>query len=405
MRFAAYIVIFLMSGLLGCAATGLREVPDSVVCGVRLHVDGKLLSDSNKTHPLEGAVVKVINTNGEVREYLTDNNGSANFSITVPTTVHTSSVTYELPIEVIEISKQGYFTEKITNSSGFSTIFNEKKWHWGDDTHDTVNAEISLSPDYKKKIMVTDRSNNPVSQAKVTALSDSKIVDRWYTDQEGIAKIDLVEACNYSDDCETLVDKDGYLCITDELGYRCFEDDILNLHNVYVKMTDQDAYIRNKCCPLLDKYVSRGVSLELGYWIVDLAKKYNMRLDKICVKDYKGQKYLSVDLSSKSNMVGNRLSDYDVAKKYFLLLVIDYIKSPSYATPDNSLDGFNINLNTEVSYHSENGEPHDKSVYELEYYFSASDANKFLNQEISRQKLADRTTTISRGDLIELILR
>lgn len=405
MRFAFYIVVFFITGLMGCAATGIRDVPTHIRLNYIFHVKGKLISDSDKNRPLKGAVVEFIDKKGESKKYLTDSNGRVSFTDNVPTEVHTSSVTFEIPLEEVVISKQGYFSENLTEASGFSHLFNREKWYWGDPKHYTVDEEIILSPNYKKKIIVENEFNAPIPNAKVTALSNKKIVNRWYTNNQGVAEIDLVEACNYGDDCNTLVDKDGYICITNELGYRCFEDDILMLQNVYVKMTAQDDYIRDKCCPELDNHVSRKVSLELAYWLIDMAKTYNMRLDSICIKEYKGKKYLSTSLSSMSKKFGNRLSDYDVAKNYFLLLVIDYIKSPSYATPGGNIDGFNINLNNEVSYVRKNGDLRDKNIYDLQYYFSTSDANAFLNQEISRQQFADKTKTISSGDLIELILR
>jgi hypothetical protein len=263
-----------------------------------------------------------------------------------------------------------------------------------------------LFSNLQKKIIVSDESNNPISQAKVIAISKDKIINRWYTKNDGVSDIDLMEAYNYSNDCKTLIEKDGYMCVTNELGYRCFEDDILNLTNVYVKMANQDNYIRSRCCDDLDFYVTPAVSLELGYWLIDMAQKYNMRLDSICIKEHKGKKYLSVNLFSSSSQRGNRLSDYDVAKKYFMLLVIDFIKSPIYTKPNNDyLYGFNINLDADITYYSQDNELLETNSSQLEYYFSSDDAKNFLEQKISRQQFADKTITIARGDLIDLILR
>lgn len=406
MRLIICISMLFAMGLVGCAATGLREVPTHIEYDVILHVKGSLVSDKSESRPLAGAVVKVTGPNGEVKEYLTSNDGGVSFSISAPTEVHGSSVTHRPQIKEIEISRQGYFTKKELNSSEYGHIFEKRKWYWGNPVTVNIEENIVLSPNYEKKIIVADESNDPISQAKVIAVSNNKIMNRWYTNEDGISNIDLMEAYNYSGECETLVDKDGYMCITHELGYRCFEDDINNLYNVYVKMTNQDDYIRARCCPVLDEYVSEEVSLELGYWLIGMAEKYNMRLDSICIKDYKGKKYLSINLYSSSIKHGNRLSDYDVAKDYFMLLVIDYIKSPSYAKPKNSnLHGFNINLDSDISYVSKSDAVTDKNMYELQYYFSAIDAKKFVEQQISRQQFADKTTTIARGDLIDLILR
>lgn len=398
-RIFAYLLLFASCfSFFGCAATGLRDVPDQITCNVKLSVQGALVLDKSKSIPLSAVIVSVISPDGETKKYFSDNNGDVNFSLVVPTVVKRSSVMYRLPVS-IEVSKDGYFTK-------MSNLTEVRNWRWGEPDVANFFETIMLFSNLQKKIIVSDESNNPISQAKVIAISKDKIINRWYTKNDGVSDIDLMEAYNYSNDCKTLIEKDGYMCVTNELGYRCFEDDILNLTNVYVKMANQDNYIRSRCCDDLDFYVTPAVSLELGYWLIDMAQKYNMRLDSICIKEHKGKKYLSVNLFSSSSQRGNRLSDYDVAKKYFMLLVIDFIKSPIYTKPNNDyLYGFNINLDADITYYSQDNELLETNSSQLEYYFSSDDAKNFLEQKISRQQFADKTITIARGDLIDLILR
>jgi len=408
MRFSICITMFFIMILAGCAQTGLREVPPHVENIIRLHIEGEVLSGTDKTRPLSQVVVKVSGSSGETEEYITDSSGEVSITMIAPTKVHLSNITYSLPPIEIEFLKNGYFTKKLRKGSQPGMLFGHRSWYWGEPTTHTSNVNIVLSPNYEKKIVVPDQSNNPISGAKVIALSNKKIINRWYTDEEGISVVDLLEAANYSNDCETLISKDGYTCITSELGYRCFEEDIFNLYNVYVKMTKTDEYILGKCSEGFFKYFKKDEALELGYWLLSLAKKYGMRLDSVYIKDRNGKKYLSVNLSSLTIESGNRLSDYDLAKRFFSLLVLDYIKSPSYANPkNNKIYGINMNIDSEVLYVSkgETVESAISNIYELQYYFSNSDTKKFIEQKISRQQFADKTTTIAKGDLIDLILR
>jgi hypothetical protein len=400
--------MFFILILTGCALTGLKEVPPYVENIISLHIEGEVLSSTDKTRPLSQVEVRVSDSSGETKEYLTDSNGNVSFTMITPTKLHLSSVLYSSTLEEIELKRKGYFTKIVRNDIQPEIFFRQKYWRWGQSTTNTFPVYIDLLANYEKKVVVADQLNNPISGAKVIALSNNKIINRWYTDEKGISLIDLLEAANYSRNCETLVTKDGYTCITSELGYRCFEDDILNLYNVYVKMTKTDEYILGKCRGDFYEYFKKDEALELGYWLIALAKNHGMRLDSIYIKDRNGKKYLCVDLSSLTIETGNRLSDYDLSKRYFSLLVLDYIKSPSYASPKNNrIYGINMNLDTEVLYVSKGDtvESAINNVYELQYYFSNSDTKNFIEQKISRQQFADKTTTIARGDLVDLILR
>lgn len=104
MRLSICISVFLIMSLAGCAQTGLRDVPSHVENIIRLHIEGEVLSDADKTKPLSQVIVKVSDSSGETKEYLTDSSGEVSFTVNAPTKVKRSYVTYSLPHIKIEFS-------------------------------------------------------------------------------------------------------------------------------------------------------------------------------------------------------------------------------------------------------------------------------------------------------------
>ena len=370
-------VLLIILFLSGCIFRS-REIPKKITCNTKVKVFSK-----NNYKPISGATIIFTHVNNnEISKYNTNNEGISFINTEVPTTKEGRHVFFSTD-EFINVEKDMFLP-----SNKVKIFPNKIQWHYRQPSYYNNEVVVYLEPIPDIDVKISSEEGDPIDGATVSLIKDNKILEDYITDSNGFVTVDGSEGDSI------YVGKENYV----NVGIKIIK---LEKSPTFVFLRHIDKYI---CDSIESKDMIKDIR-PLAKWLHDISYEDSFFLNDICVDEYKSNKYFSISLNSQLIFNELILSDYDIAKKYYINYVISYIRSSSYIkTKDRNLFGSYIFIKTKIKNFFEKKDEVGKEI-SLSYYLPETSINKFLAQEISRQQLIDESVVLINQDRVDIKLQ
>ncbi len=273
--------------------------------------------------------------------------------------------------------------------------------------------EVPSDFDLNHRVSVIDeKTGEPINGASVLVLKNDKLVSSKLTSERGVAHFKISGTPTIEGRhvyltmvAKIKVEKEGYIQAADEAinirsQWRYGQPNNIIGHDT-VKLFNPLSYT---CNELVDKSGLKTAK-KIATWMKFDSSNEDVNLVSICEDELRGERYLSIRMASKHAFNSNVLSEYDVAKRMFTSVILEYLKSDGFIYPSESgAHGLKFSVLTSISDFTDRDSSSGKKL-KFDFYISEQGIQGLFDKTLSRQKLVDSSVVLINGDLIDLELQ